>query len=268
MDTKMDEMTLHTDKPTSQQACIELEKATQFITQVLQHEVGRNRELCMVIRRLEEREAETRDNWTEQVESNRLLKLKIDELQKHLVEKDNLLSKANQTVTFLWKELGEAHQLRMKSLGSSLQLDQLRSTVASLVRSELLVSMHTHGPLLSPHSQLSLVSSDAQSPSFLYAQHGPPVLSNAEGPPVLSHAQSPPVLSHAQSPPILSHVQTLQVFSDSQRPVEAPVCEIKAEPDVENGGDGDHSQSGQQRKDEESNSDGELRPEMDHLSHP
>lgn len=52
-----------------------------------QREVGRNRELCVVICRLEEREAE-------QVESIHQLKLKVDELQKHLEQKDHSLSKA------------------------------------------------------------------------------------------------------------------------------------------------------------------------------
>ena len=50
----------------------------------------------MLIRRLEEKEVETGRSLAEQAESNRQLKLKNDELQKHLEEKDNSLSQANQ----------------------------------------------------------------------------------------------------------------------------------------------------------------------------
>ena len=50
----------------------------------------------MLIRRLEEMELETGRSLTEQAESNRQLKLKNDELQKHLEEKDHSLSQANQ----------------------------------------------------------------------------------------------------------------------------------------------------------------------------
>ena len=63
---------------------------------VYQHEVGRNRELCVLIRRLEEREAESGWRLTEQVESNKQLRSKVDELQKHLEEKDNSLTQATQ----------------------------------------------------------------------------------------------------------------------------------------------------------------------------
>src|SRR4029434_10621911 len=63
---------------------------------VCQHEVGRNQELCVLIRRLEDREVETGRSLTEQAESNRQVKLKNDEIEKHLEEKDNSLSQANQ----------------------------------------------------------------------------------------------------------------------------------------------------------------------------
>ncbi|XP_031419577.1 zinc finger protein 613-like [Clupea harengus] len=109
MDLDMDEIAQHMDV-SHRQVCIDLEKATQYITQVLQHEVGRNHELCVLIRRLEEREAEIGRILTEQAESNRQLRLNIDELQKHLEEKDNSLSQANQTVAFLRNELRDVHQ--------------------------------------------------------------------------------------------------------------------------------------------------------------
>ncbi|XP_062393622.1 kinesin-related protein 4-like [Sardina pilchardus] len=91
------------------QVCLDLEKATQCITLALQHEVVKNQELRMLICRLEEKEAETGRSLTEQVESNKQLKLKIDELQ-HLGEKDHSLTQANQTVSFLKNELRELLQ--------------------------------------------------------------------------------------------------------------------------------------------------------------
>ncbi|XP_048103164.1 zinc finger protein 883-like [Alosa alosa] len=87
----------HVDMMSHKQACIDLEKATLFITQVLQHAVGRNRELCVLIRRLEQKDVETGRSLTELAESNRQLQAKIDELQKHLEEKDHSLTQANQS---------------------------------------------------------------------------------------------------------------------------------------------------------------------------
>lgn len=69
---------------------------------VYQHEVTRNRELCVLVRRLEEREVETGRSLTEQAESNRQLQMKIDELQKHLEEKDNSLTQANQVCVYVF----------------------------------------------------------------------------------------------------------------------------------------------------------------------
>ncbi|XP_041960023.1 zinc finger BED domain-containing protein 4-like isoform X2 [Alosa sapidissima] len=92
------------------QVCLDLEKATQCITQAFRHEVVKNQELCMMICRLEEKEAETGRSLTEQVESNKQLKLKIDELQKHLEEKNNSLTQANQTVSLLKNELRDLLQ--------------------------------------------------------------------------------------------------------------------------------------------------------------
>ncbi|XP_062398469.1 zinc finger protein GLI4-like [Sardina pilchardus] len=101
----MDEIAQHMDM-NHKQACINLEKATKFITQVLQHEVVRNQELCVLIHRLEETEAESGRSLTEQVDSNRQLRLQTDELQKRLEMKDNSLTQANQTVALLRNELG------------------------------------------------------------------------------------------------------------------------------------------------------------------
>ena len=57
----------------------------------------------MLIRRLEEREAETGRSLTEQAESNRQLKLKIDELRKHLEEKANSIMGHTHTHTHTHK---------------------------------------------------------------------------------------------------------------------------------------------------------------------
>ncbi|XP_041960156.1 zinc finger protein 316-like [Alosa sapidissima] len=75
---------------TYKQVCIDLERATQCITQILQSEV----------------------------ESNKQLKLKIDQLQNGLEEKDKLLTQANQTVTYLRNELMNLHQ-RLQSTNSA-----------------------------------------------------------------------------------------------------------------------------------------------------
>src|SRR4029434_8363425 len=65
---------------------------------ICQHEVGRNQEFCVLIRRLEEMEVETGRSLAEQAESNQQLKLKNTELQKHLEENDKPLSQAHQDV--------------------------------------------------------------------------------------------------------------------------------------------------------------------------
>ncbi|XP_062396502.1 zinc finger and SCAN domain-containing protein 2-like isoform X2 [Sardina pilchardus] len=106
----MDEINQQNMNMRHKQACINLEKATQFITQALQHEVGQNQELCMLIRRLEEREVESERRLTEHAQSNRQLTLKIEELQKLLEEKDNSLTQANQTVALLDNELKDLYQ--------------------------------------------------------------------------------------------------------------------------------------------------------------
>ncbi|XP_041960216.1 uncharacterized protein LOC121718884 isoform X10 [Alosa sapidissima] len=173
----MNEASQHMDM-SHKQACIELERATQIITQVLQHEVVKNQELCMLIRRLEEKEAETGRSLTEQVESNKQLKLKIDELQKHLEEKHYSLIQANQTVVLLKTELrclrqqlqsqqsnssdqdvnerprgGEIQIKQIKSPSSPLQSDQQTAADEPLDWSEQMTS---------PTSQIPLMLSDCQ----------------------------------------------------------------------------------------------------------
>ncbi|KAL2085353.1 hypothetical protein ACEWY4_018673 [Coilia grayii] len=92
------------------QACSDLEKASQFITEALQREVQRNMALRMLVHRLEERASENGRSLSEQAESNWQLKLQVDELQKHLQDKDNSLTQANQTISSLKNELKDLHQ--------------------------------------------------------------------------------------------------------------------------------------------------------------
>ena len=61
-----------------------------------QNEVQRNMALRMLVHRLEDRASDSRRSLSEQVESNRQLKLQVEELQKHLQDKDNSLTQANQ----------------------------------------------------------------------------------------------------------------------------------------------------------------------------
>ncbi|KAL2083099.1 hypothetical protein ACEWY4_020872 [Coilia grayii] len=92
------------------QACSDLEKASQFITEALQSEVQRNTALRMLVHRLEERASVNGRSLSEQVESNWQLKLQVDELQKHLQDKDNSLTQAHQTIASLKNELKDLHQ--------------------------------------------------------------------------------------------------------------------------------------------------------------
>ncbi|XP_063073774.1 MAP7 domain-containing protein 3-like [Engraulis encrasicolus] len=105
------------------QACSDLEKASQFITEALQNEVQRNTTLCMLIHRLEERAAENGRSLSEQVESNRQLKLQVDELQKQLENKDNSLTQAKQSIAMLTNELTDLQQ-QMQSHQSSCRMIQ------------------------------------------------------------------------------------------------------------------------------------------------
>ncbi|XP_063049157.1 uncharacterized protein LOC134443200 isoform X3 [Engraulis encrasicolus] len=92
------------------EVCSDLEKAGLFITEALQSEIRRNTTLCMLIHRLEERAAENGRSQSEQVESNRQLKLQVDELQKQLEDKDNSLTQAKQSIAVLKNELGDLKQ--------------------------------------------------------------------------------------------------------------------------------------------------------------
>ncbi|KAG5277736.1 hypothetical protein AALO_G00090830 [Alosa alosa] len=195
---KMSELGQHMD--TRRQACIDLEKATRCITQALQHEIGRNQELCVLIYRLEEKEAEISGSLTEQVESNKELKLKVVELQKDLEEKHKSMTQANQTVVLLKKELrelrqqrqsqqsnrtvqdvnewlqGEESQIRQIRIPSSpLQLDELTAAEEPLVCSEQLMSSDSQIPLVSPDGQIPLVSPDGRIPLVSPDGQIPPV---------------------------------------------------------------------------------------------
>ncbi|KAL2102483.1 hypothetical protein ACEWY4_001651 [Coilia grayii] len=109
MEREINEISHHVDA-SHKQACTDLEKASQFITEALQNEVQRNMALRMLIHRLEERASENGRSLSEQVESNRQLKLQVDELQKHLEDKDNSLTQANQTIAILKNELRDVQQ--------------------------------------------------------------------------------------------------------------------------------------------------------------
>ncbi|XP_063071687.1 zinc finger protein 773-like isoform X2 [Engraulis encrasicolus] len=92
------------------QTCIDLEKASQFITEALQNAVQRNMALRMLIQRFEDRASENGRYLSEQMEANRQMKLQVEELQKHLEDKDNSLTQANQTIAILNNELGDLQQ--------------------------------------------------------------------------------------------------------------------------------------------------------------
>ncbi|KAL2086204.1 hypothetical protein ACEWY4_017263 [Coilia grayii] len=93
-----------------EQACSDLEKASQLITEALQRKVQRNMALRILVHRLEKRASENGWSLSEQVESNRQLKLQVDELQKHLQDKDNSLTQANQAIAVLKNELRDLQQ--------------------------------------------------------------------------------------------------------------------------------------------------------------
>ncbi|XP_062400015.1 protein PRRC2C-like isoform X2 [Sardina pilchardus] len=148
------------------QVCLNLEKATQIITQALQHEAGKNQELCLLVFRLEEREAEIGRSLTEQMESNRQLKLKIDELKKDLEEKDNSFTQANQTVTLLKNKLRDLHQQLQIQQSNHRAFQELNKWLPC-EQSQLKIenTMDTSGPenlMDVSDSQCPLVSSDAQ----------------------------------------------------------------------------------------------------------
>ncbi|XP_041960064.1 uncharacterized protein LOC121718821 isoform X25 [Alosa sapidissima] len=256
--TKINEVSQHMDM-SHKQACIDLEKATQIITQALQHEVGRNQELCMLIRRLEEKEAETGRSLTEQVESNKQLKRKIDELQKHLEEKHNSLTQANQTVAFLKNELRDLHQhlqtqqnnrtvqevnkwpqdgesqiKQIKSPSPPVQSDQLTAAEEPLVWSEQLVSPEVQSVLRSSDGQMPLVSPDGRIPLISgikeeNAVHGYEECSQYERADCRVEYTVP-----SDADIKFEQIQT-PVSSDGQRLLEAPVSEDEDGDDDEYG---------------------------------
>ncbi|XP_048096355.1 zinc finger protein 853-like isoform X3 [Alosa alosa] len=251
----MDEIHQHLGM-SHKQACINLEKATQFITQAFQHEVGRNQELSMLIGRLEEREAESEKSLTEHVQSNRQLTLKIEELQKLLQEKDNSLTQANQTVALLknelrdvqsqqsnhrpvqevkeWLQSGESQLKQMKTPSSPLQSDQLRPAEETLFWSE---------PPISTNIQSSLVSSQEPSPL---------VSSDEENPLVRSNAKSQLVLFDGQPSQLL-------VWTDFQ----GPVSGIKEEEGSDRDEDYRQSVEGTDPKTEQTiSSAADIKPEL------
>ncbi|XP_062393565.1 zinc finger protein 135-like [Sardina pilchardus] len=241
------------------QACIDLEKATQCITQALQHEVVQNQELRIMIRRLEEKEAETGRSLTEQVESNKQLKLKIDELYKHLGEKDHSLTQANQTVTFLKNELKDLNlkqdlqsqpsirtvqdgnewpgggERQIRSPSSPLQPEQLTADDKSLVSEQLISEGQT--PLMSPHGPTPLEAPVSAIKEERDERADPRLeCTAAEGTDIT-----------------FEQIQTPLVTSDGQRLLEAPVSE-----DEDDGGDdeeyGEYSHSGKGSSPSPSNS--------------
>ncbi|XP_063073277.1 zinc finger and SCAN domain-containing protein 2-like isoform X1 [Engraulis encrasicolus] len=109
MECEINELSYHVDA-SHKQACTDLEKASQFITDALQNEFQRNLAVRMIIHRLEDRAAENGRRLSEQVESNRQLKLQVDELQKQLQNKDKSLAQAKQSITMLKNELRDLRQ--------------------------------------------------------------------------------------------------------------------------------------------------------------
>ncbi|XP_048096354.1 histone-lysine N-methyltransferase PRDM9-like isoform X2 [Alosa alosa] len=162
----MDEIHQHLGM-SHKQACINLEKATQFITQAFQHEVGRNQELSMLIGRLEEREAESEKSLTEHVQSNRQLTLKIEELQKLLQEKDNSLTQANQTVALLKNELRDVQSQQSNHRPVQEVKEWLQSGESQLKEPSPLVSSDEENPLVRSNAKSQLVLFDGQPSQLL-----------------------------------------------------------------------------------------------------
>ncbi|XP_048103591.1 mitotic spindle assembly checkpoint protein MAD1-like isoform X3 [Alosa alosa] len=220
--TKMNEIGQHMDM-SHKQACIDLEKATQCITLALQHEVVKNQELCMLIRRLEEKEAETGRSLTEQVESNKQLQLKIDELQKHLEEKHNSLTQTNQTVAFLKNELRDLHQ--------HLQSQQSNRTVQEVNKWPQDGESQIKILPVSSDDEILLISSEGQGGESQIKQiksPSSPLQSDqqtaADEPLEWSEQMMSP---SGQIPQVSSDGEILLVSSHSHTPLEASVSGIK-----------------------------------------
>ncbi|KAL2092222.1 hypothetical protein ACEWY4_012020 [Coilia grayii] len=152
----MDDIGQHMDI-NHKQICINLENSTHIITHALQQAVDRNQELCMLIRHLEEREAETGRSLTEQLESNRQLKLKIYELQKQLERKESSFTKANQTVAFLKNELRVLHEQLQIHHSENGCFQEVHNWLQN-VKKQL---SYENSPMLSENQSLAVLS-DAQ----------------------------------------------------------------------------------------------------------
>ncbi|XP_063073598.1 uncharacterized protein LOC134464083 isoform X5 [Engraulis encrasicolus] len=103
------------------QACSDLEKASQLITKALQCEVQRNTKLCTLIHRLEENGR----SQSEQTESNRQLKLQVDELQKQLKEKADSLTQATKSIVILKLELRHLKKQMQSHEGSQRTIQEV-----------------------------------------------------------------------------------------------------------------------------------------------
>ncbi|XP_062393549.1 nuclear hormone receptor FTZ-F1 beta-like [Sardina pilchardus] len=259
---KMDEI-----DQSHKRACVNLEKATQCITHALQREVARNQELCMLIRRMEEREAEFGQSLAEEAESNHQLRLKIEELQKQLEEKDNSLSKAkqlevgrNQELCVLIRRLeerapetgrglieeAESNQLlrlKITELQQLLEekdhsLTKANQTVTSLTE-ELQNVFQQLQSQPSSHGRFQEVDECLQDGGIQLKLEAEP----SSYSPLHTHThglETPPVRSACHSPPVSGGNQSPY----DQRLQESPICLIKEEEDEEEGGaHGSYSQS-------------------------
>ncbi|KAG5277701.1 hypothetical protein AALO_G00090430 [Alosa alosa] len=162
---------------------------------------------------------------TEQVESNKQLKLKIDELQKHLEQKHYSLTQANQQI---------------KSPSPPVQSDQLTAAEEPLVWSEQLVSPEVQSVLRSSDGQMPLVSPDGRIPLISgikeeNAVHGYEECSQYERADCRVEYTVP-----SDADIKFEQIQT-PVSSDGQRLLEAPVSEDEDGDDDEYG---EYSNSG------------------------
>lgn len=91
-------------------ARFELEQTVFDSARELEHEVDRKQELLGRLKKLEEREDRALKNMAEQVESNRVLQMNLEGLNKKLEERDTRLNSANQTISSLKDEIRELKQ--------------------------------------------------------------------------------------------------------------------------------------------------------------
>ncbi|XP_076004106.1 mitotic spindle assembly checkpoint protein MAD1 [Genypterus blacodes] len=91
-------------------ARFELEKAASDNARDLEREVDRNQDLYGRIKKLEEKEAETRKSRSEQMEANLVLRRNMESLNKKLEERDTRQNTASQTISTLKDEIRELKQ--------------------------------------------------------------------------------------------------------------------------------------------------------------